>query len=208
MSLKRWVLGAMVAVACGFVGGQAQAETVTARMSQGLGQNVTIWIDGKKTQNQWAGEFEWQTSEGDVFTSFCIDIDAYIQAGKTYDYTPMPIEDRWATHGQTVEQFWGAYYDQVTTNASAAAFQLGVWEILFGDRFKATGAAWDQALTWIDGLASYTGPSTALTALVGKGHQDQATVRPEDPSVVPTPAAAGLGLLGLLGLAMRRRQSC
>lgn len=128
----------------------------------------------------------------------------------------------------SLNQFWDAYYGQAgLSNANAAAFQLGIWEILYDTTpslttgsftAKSTGdtdsnQAYSQAQLW---LANYTtvNPTThyELYALSDPNLQDQLfgipTAGHTDTQPTPLPAAlpAGLGLMGALGLWRKLRK--
>ncbi|HVT79819.1 MAG TPA: hypothetical protein VHM90_04120, partial [Phycisphaerae bacterium] len=117
--------------------------------------------------------------------------------------------------------FWDAYYDQTTSNVNAAAFQMGIWEILYdggstdltSGLFKAAPTAssdsqqaYLQAQLWLSNYGNVTaGTHYQLYAFSDPNLQDQLFGVPTPPSgASPTPLPAGLpaglGLMGALGL--------
>jgi hypothetical protein len=126
-----------------------------------------------------------------------------------------------------LNQFWDAYYGQASlNNVNAAAFQLGIWEILYdgsstdltsGNFIAAPTAdadsinAFNEAGIW---LSNYTTVVPAvhydLYALSDCNLQDQlfgVVDPPSGGSPTPLPAAlpAGLALIGALGLGRKLR---
>jgi hypothetical protein len=130
---------------------------------------------------------------------------------------------------EEITEFWDRFHDGVVTDEEAAAFQLGIWEIvsdgntdnfssgaaaLFGNgNFKASGdpTATNLAASWLSqlGSGSYNHEYTIYALTDGNnptytGIQDQIFAVP-----VPLPAAlpAGLSLIGGLGLVRFIRKS-
>ena len=151
-----------------------------------------------------------------------------VSVGGTYTYTvvdpwevPVPSGPADQSGGPMgvakanyLREFWALAFGSVTNNVTGAAFQLGVWEIVFEDlpltnwdvtagKFKAnTGvgdpdAAISQANTWL-ALVDGTGPKAKLYGLQNSGAQDFI--------VSPEPATMALLALGGVGLLARRRR--
>jgi hypothetical protein len=112
-----------------------------------------------------------------------------------------------------LREFWALAFPSVTNNVTGAAFQLGVWEIVFEDlpltnwdvtvgKFKArddggnTTLAITQANTWL-ALVDGTGPKATLYGLQSSSAQDYI--------VSPEPATLAFVALGGVGMLLRRR---
>jgi hypothetical protein len=169
---------------------------------------------------------------GSTLTTFCIEgtQDVSIGQNSTYssilsDLASAPQDNvgsiyQMGGHAVTLAKFWDAHYgDSMVSGINAAAFQLGVWEIVYdggilpdfsGGQFLASAVAGDatsigalaQAQSWLTGL-----PNAVLSAhyqlyvLSDPRLQDQLFgVR-----AVPLPAALPAGLSLLAGIAVLRR---
>ena len=170
---------------------------------------------------------------GSTIGTFCIEgtQDVYIGQYSTFAHILTDIsqapQDNVGSHftlgnneAAAITRFWDVYYSQATlNNVNGAAFQLGIWELLYdttpnlsAGNFKAAPtsapdsiAAFNEAKTWLSNYSTIT-PTTHYTvyALSDPNLQDQLF----DPPSVPLPAAwpAGLGLLGMLGLGHKLRR--
>lgn len=124
-------------------------------------------------------------------------------------------------HSVALQKFWDAYFaDSEASNVSTAAFQLGIWDIVYdggtgltSGNFSATAlsgnadsaAAIAQATTWLAELPNVTPTTTYnLAVLSDPRYQDQLF----DPVAVPVPPAlpAGLALLGGLAVFAKLRR--
>lgn len=174
-----------------------------------------------------AGFFNWDKTGGTYggvsgnFDAFCLELTEVIQEPNSYTYKVVPLASGLAPDGDGANTFplnplqiaqmselWGRHRNSITA-ASATAFQLAIWEIVydtnltingFGDslQFTAPTPAGDIALAQfylntIDG----TGPLMTLDAFTHPTQQDQ---------IVPAPGALALLSVGGL-LAGRRRRS-
>ena len=169
----------------------------------------TFCIEG--TQNVYIGQ---STSFAHVYTD--ISVAPQDNAGSSFVMG--------SSKAASLNQFWDAYYGQAgLSNANAAAFQLGIWEILYDTTPDLTSGAFvathtgdaDSTLAYTEAqnwLGNYTSVKAAthyeLYALSDANLQDQLFGVPTQGSVVPLPAAlpAGLGLLGGLGLWRKARK--
>jgi hypothetical protein len=178
----------------------------------------------------------------DSFSTFCIELTENISLGNTYRYDVVGIEaaplpgnntdpigsgvsgPMGAVKAERLRKFWGSYHDLILSASTtaqarerAAAFQLGIWEIVFDHqanvadynvadgRFYATQNTASRTLanTWLRGLDGQTGYESRLVALSNIGAQDQITL-----SAVPAPPTvvlAGVGAVCALGFRRWRR---
>ncbi len=165
---------------------------------------------------------------GNTLTTFCIEGTQDVNFHDTHVYqsilqnvaaTPQDNVGSLFQMGPnaTISAFWDAYYGMSSLDAvHSAAFQLGVWEIVYDNGtnlttggFAATpdagspqsAAAYAQAQTWLSGLNAQS-PTTHydLYVLSDPRLQDQLFGIAQTPAV-PLPAAlpAGVALLGTLG---------
>jgi hypothetical protein len=185
---------------------------------------VKSTLDPIKTVHARAGGF---FLKGDVFgngvenfVGWCLDIAHYLADGKDYVPTNTPFKQDPLTKTQVDnigKLFNTAYFGlNFKSNAESAGFQLALWEIIYENPLKslklATGnlkitgdsAAIAAGQGYLDNLNGKVTQRWNLTFLETKENQDLVTATP-----VPVPAAAGLMLLALGGLAIagRRRRT-
>lgn len=176
-----------------------------------------------------AGELNWTTVSGvpglpSQFVSFCIELTQQISSNPSvnpYSYNVVSLESSsqpalGTTKANEIRQLWGMFFADVNSDATAAAFQIAIWEIIYGSEFTpyphnipgfpqiaiegATAIA--QAATWVSDVQT-PDPSAydnSLVALTSPTYQDQLV------SLAPGPGGftlAGIGFLTLLGY--RRR---
>lgn len=170
-------------------------------------------------------------SVGQIVSTFCMDL---TQSAGTGALTlvplhngPVPGAGMGLDRAALLRNLYGTSYGQAfSSNNNAAAFQIAVWEIvneanldvsqgarglagidLTGGDFKVTNQSTIRALAnsfldsafaaFKDGLHGFN-----LMAGVSPTRQDQIFI-----VSVPTPTAAGLGALGLVGISLRRRRA-
>ncbi len=158
------------------------------------------------------------------FVAWCLDLDHYLApAGKAtpYTVTKTPFSNSYgldADDMKRVQSVFNANFANVVqkNDIQAAAFQVALWDALYDDDFRASDGDFKinrsdirtQADVYLAAAKAYTGKKVwNLTFLESKDkptRQNLVTVTP-----VPVPAAAGLMLLALGGLAAvgRRRRA-
>jgi hypothetical protein len=189
-----------------------------------------------------AGELNWTTVSGvpglsNQFVTFCIELNQPITTKpgmNQYTYNVAPLEDGGlpglgyggpgnngplgTTKANEIRQLWGMHYGDVTDVVTAAAFQITIWEIVYGPYFTPIAdnvpgdpiigtdgaAAIALAASW---LADVQTPNPSvyennLMALTSPTAQDQIVL------IAPVPAPGGftlaaIGAIALLGY--RRR---
>lgn len=207
----------------------ANAETLTADFAGvSPSQTVSVTYNNVAYNGVSAGFFNWinvspaTSAFAPSFQSFCAEINVGVLPTTTF--TTTPLSPRYSSsQASRLREFWGENFASAGASATnAAAFQIGVWEIvgengatsldLASGNFKAdsspnSNAAIDQAKAW---LANVDGQGTFednLTLLDSESSQDQ--IGKTTPStVVPVPPAVvlgGMGLMSLMGYGVRRR---
>lgn len=202
-----------------------RAETVTAELlNVSPSRPVNITFSGFLFTGISAGYFNWtnvvpsDTFLGSSFRSFCIQFD--VGALNVTTFTTQDLEPRYnPLTADRLREFWGRHFSSVGENPDlAAAFQLGLWEIVHETKglldlstgnFIASSApagVISTAQAWLNSLDG-TGPfETSLVVLDSPNSQDQIIHRV--PPVIPAPPAVILGAMGLaslVGYGYRRR---
>lgn len=234
------VMRALLSLVVGLIlVGAAQADplAVTAKLN---GVSPAVQINFKlqdkagspALQSTSAGSFNWTTVStnswlGAQFSTFCIELNQYISPGSSYTYSVVNLEagtnpgvgiggpgttgplgqDR----ADKLRQLWGMHYDEVNSNITAAAFQIAIWEIIYGQYFTpyTTGAAAATAAinlsnAWVADVQvrDESQFEHRLVAITNGTAQDQLTLH------TPVPASlvlAGVGMVSVLGWTRRRR---
>jgi hypothetical protein len=189
--------------------------------ANGLYTNVTITVNGSNVGVS-AGMFVLDYRDAndpsapwEQFLSFCLSPDVWL----------MPFDNPYTVHSLSaspysakadlIAEFWGRYRGSITNDVTAAAFQVGLWELAFDSgadlnagsfRLATSEDVLNTAQYWLSSLDG-TGPrASGLIVLVDKAggydRQDLITQIPEPGTL----ALIGFGLAGL-GLARRRARA-
>jgi MYXO-CTERM domain-containing protein len=211
----------LAAAAALFVAIPARAESVVVEFAGVSPGEVALFTLNGQGGSSLAGYFNYNRLGGSTqlgasgFRSFCIELQQGITSG-AFTFDCVAIESRFdATRVSRLQELWGENIGKVNSDATAAAFQLAVWEItheggnnglnLANGDFVVTNAAEAAAIAqnWLNNVDGQGTFETGLLALVNETEQDQLTVLvPAPPGVV----MAGFGLVGLVGYGIRRRR--
>ena len=218
-------LAIAVAVSATLGVGAAQADNLTI---DPLNPNTLIFslqLSGVTTQRD-AGIYNiTNTTKGESFLSFCVELLQNVQAATLpalggLEFTPVNLAS-YATTPNPASAAIQSLFDQrfgglnVSSFVETAAFQIALWE-LADDSDLTTGvaqgwtgdaAALALAESWITGLNDPT-PGTDtynLTAWQNPVSQDMLQVALNNIGTVPEPGSLLLGLAGLAGLGFARR---
>lgn len=213
------MLVAVVAVLA--LGSVSRADTVTAAFNGvSPGSSISVAFNGVQLKNISAGVLNWNYVSGNTFFSpnfkaFCLEVAVGISSPTTFTVQDLSSRFSTTTVGR-LQEFWGENFSSIGTNGTnAAAFQLGIWEIVSdgsldlnnGSFSASSSSAKTVAQQWLNNVNG-TGPmETRLIGLDATGSQDLITFGPPT-SVVPVPPAAvlaGMGLISLVGYGIRRR---
>jgi hypothetical protein len=207
-------------------GAAAHAETISADFAGvGPGETVSVTLDGVPFKNISAGYFNWTnvnpntTFLGSAFQSFCVELNVGVAASTTFTFTP--LQPRYTdTQTSRLREYFGENFANAGSNATtAAAFQLGLWEIVHensGSLNLSTGnytadsspnnnAAINLAQSWLNALDGQGTFEDNLIVLDSAGSQDQIVRTPMVP-VPPSVILGGMGLISLVGYGIRRRR--
>ncbi len=150
------------------------------------------------------------------FMSFCLQPEVYLTPFQN-PYTARAPGDAGYDLAR-ISELWGTYYSGVDSDVEAAAFQVALWELSYGDRDRnlstgsfrlndAGGAIGTLAQGWLNAIEANNGPTANnLVVLVdtrgsnGSDRQDLLTHN------VPEPSTLALLGVGLFAAGLRRRR--
>ena len=197
---------------------------------------VTLYAEGSNpatatpSMHEWVyiGEFHWQQTGtpsgllGNTFGTFCIELPQSLDGGPTFTYdTGAPLGQSAVASSPSVDlgfspigpdraaminELFAQDYWKVTNAASAAQFQIAIWDSIYNYDYSTpylsfTGISTTVADGWyadaVHALSANGGapPDANLVVLTNPDAQDQITV-----AAAPLPAPASLGLLLLGGM--------
>jgi hypothetical protein len=224
------------AAAIGWLATAAYATTVKATFnSVAPGESFSFTLDGVDESTS-AGVFNWTSVPGGManlgsFDAFCIELTQDVNYGGTYVYNIDALQDGPTPGTDTggpgvngpmgpakaaqISELWGRYFNSIFTgspaqqNINAAAFQIGVWDIVFGSKLSLAEGNFVAddvsdpsvilAQSWLNSLDG-SGPMANMVALDSPTNQDMVTAVPGPLFIISVPEAA-TGITGILGLA-------
>ena len=204
---------AAIAIAVAAVGANAQASLIFNGMSQNKYGTATITINGK-TETVYAGP-QSVTLEGtnQTFDAYCVDLLNWNTFGDCYAVDINNAAGASANNAAKISWMYDQLAGGVTNATQGSALQLAIWDVLTdnGDglgsgNFLASGVSADvfnQAGAYLDFARTFNGvggDASFYEAVNHPGGRYQDLVG----KPVPEPATI-LGLMGLAGIALRRR---
>jgi len=203
------VIGATASSQAAMVNLETQDPGGSAFGTPSWAENVTRTIDGNAV-DVGAGLFRLRDSATlEDLLAFCIEPEVFLDLNQSFD--TMITAAPWASKFTDIDKLFTSSYDQIVDAATAAGFQLALWEIIretsgtldiTGGTHFSTGSAGALAAanTFLAALATAGTGGYKYTTYVNDG-QDLISVAP-----VPVPAAALLFAPALAGMAMRKKR--
>lgn len=208
-------LFAAITAAATIVGASAHANTVTLTeqtpgdLFGNLGWSETVEVStdgGSSSQNFVAGAFELNDGIRDLL-AFCLDPINLIDLNQDFDTHIVAPE--WAAALTDIDKLFTTSYGMVEDAASAAGFQIALWEVIIDQGGPFDIKAGDLIVNASAEAEAFA--TTALMALAGAGTGGYKLITYVNDgqdliSAVPVPGAALLMAPGLAALAMRKRR--
>lgn len=199
----------------------APASGMVLGLDYGLGSSPAHITYQGSDYNVWAGKMATYLGgtlgnplppNDGVFSgySFCVDLDHFIGLPTEYEVEFLSTSE--LSHGDRAAWLYNNYLPAASTNTTAAALQLAIWDVVYDDGdglatgiFRYTGGlnatVGTAAGTYINASAGQTATAAYLKP-TGTYGQGMLTTVPEPGTL----SLLGFGLLSVAGLKFRRRR--